>query len=64
MSGEVMYDSTTASDIPPAAVIVAGYVDGEHDVECGGLGSLREREEAADRGDLHRRGRVPRHRER
>jgi hypothetical protein len=30
MSGEVMYDSTTAADIPPGAVIVAGYIDGEY----------------------------------
>jgi hypothetical protein len=29
MSGEVMYDSDVAADIPTGAVIVAGYVDGE-----------------------------------
>jgi hypothetical protein len=29
MSGEVMYDSDVATDIPAGAVIVAGYIDGE-----------------------------------
>lgn len=29
MNGETMYDSDVAADIPPGAVIVAGYVDGE-----------------------------------